>query len=50
MREFKCSSMGNNCSWRHIAKTEDLLTDIAAVHLRDVHGQQALGSDMVTKI
>jgi len=50
MREFKCSSMGNKCSWRHIAKTEDLLADVVAVHLRDVHGQQALGNDMVTKI
>ena len=50
MREFKCSSLGNKCSWRHIAKTEELLADVVAVHLRDVHGKQALDSETVMKI
>ena len=50
MKEFKCSNLGNKCSWKHIAKTEDLLADIAAVHLREVHGHQSLGNDMVSKI
>lgn len=50
MKEFKCSSLGNKCSWKHIAKTEELLADVAAVHLRDVHGHQSIGSDMVAKI
>jgi len=50
MREFKCRSLGNNCSWKHIAKTEELLADVVAVHLRDAHGQQSLGNDMVVKI
>ncbi len=50
MREFKCRSLGNDCSWKHIAKTEELLADVVAVHLRDVHRHQALGSDMVAKI
>jgi predicted small metal-binding protein len=50
MREFKCESLGNNCSWKHIAKTEELLADVAAVHLRDVHGMTSLSSDMVGKI
>jgi predicted small metal-binding protein len=50
MREFKCASLGNKCSWKHIAKTEELLTDIVAVHLRDVHGMKALNMDMVMKI
>lgn len=50
MREFKCSSLGNKCSWKHIAKTEELLADVVAVHLRDAHGNQSLGSDMVAKI
>ena len=50
MREFKCASLGNKCKWRHIAKTEELLADIAAIHLRDVHGVTALSSDMVGKI
>jgi len=50
MREFKCSSLGNKCTWKHIARTEELLADVVAVHLRDVHGKQALDSDSVAKI
>jgi len=50
MKEFKCSSLGNKCTWKHIAKTEELLTDVVAVHLRDVHGMKALTTDMVGKI
>jgi predicted small metal-binding protein len=50
MKEFKCSSLGNKCSWKHIAKTEELLADVAAVHLRDVHGMKALTTEMVGKI
>lgn len=50
MREFKCASLGNQCSWKHIAKTEELLTDVVAVHLRDVHGMKALTTEMVGKI
>ena len=50
MREFKCASLGNACSWKHIAKTEELLTDVAAIHLRDAHGMTALTSDLVGKI
>jgi predicted small metal-binding protein len=50
MKEFKCSRLGNKCSWRHIAKTEELLADVVAVHLRDVHGMTALNAEMVAKI
>jgi len=50
MREFKCSSLGNKCKWKHIAKTEELLADIAAVHLRDAHGVQAVSADLLGKI
>lgn len=50
MREFKCASLGNKCSWKHIAKTEELLTDIVAIHLRDVHGVKSLNAEMVGKI
>jgi predicted small metal-binding protein len=42
MREFTCKSLGNNCGWKHVARTEELLLDIVAIHLRDVHGVQAL--------
>ena len=47
MREFKCASLGNNCTWKHIAKTEELLADVVALHLRDVHGMKAVSQDMV---
>jgi len=50
MKEFKCASLGNKCTWKHIAKTEELLTDVVAVHLRDVHGMTALNTEMVGKI
>jgi len=50
MREFKCASLGNQCTWKHIAKTEELLTDFVAIHLRDVHGMKALDMEMVVKI
>jgi predicted small metal-binding protein len=49
MREFRCSSLGYQCSWKHIA-TEELLADMVALHLRDVHGVKAVDSAMVGKI
>lgn len=49
-REFSCKKLGYDCSWKHVAKTEDLLLDMAALHLRDVHGVQALNTDMVGKV
>jgi predicted small metal-binding protein len=50
MREFSCKSMGYNCGWKHVAKTEELLLDVAAVHMRDVHGVQALTQEMIGNI
>jgi len=50
MREFACRSLGNTCSWKHTAKTEELLADVVAVHLRDVHGMKALDTAMVAKV
>ncbi len=50
MREFACKNIGNDCTWKHIAKTEELLADVVAVHLRDVHGVREVSPDMVGKI
>jgi len=50
MREFKCASLGHKCNWKHIAKTEELLADVAAIHLRDVHGMTSLSAEMIGKI
>lgn len=49
MREFRCASLGNECTWKHIG-TEELLTDMVALHLRDVHGVQAIDSETVGRI
>lgn len=50
MKELTCRSLGNDCTWKHIARTEELLVDMAAVHLRDVHGVASLSADMVGNI
>jgi predicted small metal-binding protein len=50
MREFACKSLGYNCGWKHVARTEELLTDIVAIHMRDVHGVTDLSQDMVGNI
>lgn len=50
MLTFACRSLGNDCAWKHSARTEDLLADEAALHLREAHGIPGLGSDLVAKI
>lgn len=50
MREIKCTSLGYTCKWKHIAKTEELLADVTAIHLRDVHGVKEISPDMLGKI
>lgn len=50
MKQFKCASLGYQCKWQHIARTEELLADVAAIHLRDVHGVTALNAELVGKI
>jgi len=50
MREFACRSLGYNCGWKHIARTEELLMDVVALHLRDVHEVTDLTQDMVGRI
>lgn len=49
-KEFACKSIGYGCSWKHIAMTEELLLDSAALHIRDVHGIKALDVEMIGKI
>lgn len=50
MREFTCRSLGYDCGWKHLARTEELLTDVVAIHLRDVHEVPELTQDMVVRI
>jgi len=50
MRELKCASLGYSCNWKHIANTEELLADVAAIHLRDVHGVKAVSQELLGRI
>ena len=50
MREFTCKSLGYDCSWKHIARTEELLADTVAVHLRDIHGIPSMDQGLVGKV
>ncbi len=51
MKEFKCADLRENgCNWKYIAKTEELLTDVVALHLREAHGMQELSPDMIGRI
>ncbi len=50
MEEFVCKSLGYNCGWKHVSRTEELLMDIVAIHLRDVHDVPALSQEMVGRI
>jgi predicted small metal-binding protein len=49
-KEFYCRSIGNDCSWKHVARTDDLLLDVVALHLRDVHGETALSKEQLARI
>ena len=50
MREVACRSLGHDCGWKQVARTEERLTDVVAIHLRDVHGVPALTQEMVGAI
>ena len=50
MRTFKCASVIDDCNVVLTAKTEELLADMAALHVRDVHGMTEITPDMVGKI
>jgi predicted small metal-binding protein len=50
MKTYACRKMGIDCGWKYTARTEDLLADMAAVHLREVHNMPSLGSDMVARL
>ncbi len=42
--------MGSNCSWKHIARTEERLACIVAMHLREVHGIDDVSPDLEGRI
>jgi len=50
MKRFMCKNIGLDCSWTHVARTEELLLDTVALHLRDVHHIVSLSATMSGKI
>lgn len=50
MRTFTCKSLGNDCSWKHTERTEELLVDFVALHLRKAHGVKDVSPVMIGKI
>jgi predicted small metal-binding protein len=42
--------MGNNCNVVLTAPTEERLTEMVSLHLRDVHGMTAISQDIVGEI
>ncbi len=50
MREVACKSLGYDCGWKHVSRTEELLADVMAIHLRDVHKVPVLTQEMVGTI
>jgi predicted small metal-binding protein len=50
MKQFKCSYLGLTDRWKHVERTDDLLLDTVALHLRDVHGMTSLSQEMLGKI
>ncbi len=49
-KEYRCRSIGIDCPWKHVAQTEDLLLDAAALHLRDIHGETGLSKERMALI
>lgn len=50
LREFRCSDLGQRCSWHYIAQTEDLIVDGVALHAREVHGITEFTQEMKAKV
>jgi predicted small metal-binding protein len=50
MKEFRCQDLGNACTWRYFAQTEELLADGVAVHAREAHGIREFTPELVAKV
>ena len=50
MKKFACKDIGLDCAWTHAARTEELLLDSVALHLRDVHHIVSLTQERAGKI
>jgi len=50
MKQFNCNDLGHNCSTVLTARTEELLVDEVALHLRDAHNVSTIAPEIVAKI
>lgn len=50
MKEFPCSGLIPNCKGVLKAQTEELLAELVALHLRDVHGVQSVPPEKIAEI
>ena len=50
LKEFRCQDIGQKCSWKYIAQTEELIADGVAVHAREAHGIREFSPEMMTKV
>jgi predicted small metal-binding protein len=50
MKQFNCRDLGHNCKEVLAARTEELLVDEVAVHLRDAHNVSTITPETVAKI
>jgi predicted small metal-binding protein len=50
MKEFTCRKLGNNCNAVLIAQSEEKLTELVSIHLRDVHGVTDIPQEKIAQI
>jgi predicted small metal-binding protein len=50
MKIFTCESLNNGCTWSMTARTEELLMDRVALHLRAAHDATEISQEMVGRI
>jgi predicted small metal-binding protein len=50
MKEFHCKDIGEACKTVLKARTEERLVELAAIHLRDIHGMAMLSQEMTGRI
>ncbi len=50
MKEFRCKDLGHACNEVLTARTEERLTELISIHLRDAHGTATLSQEMTARI
>lgn len=50
MIQFKCQSLGNDCTWTYRENSEYVLLDVVGMHLREVHNVKEVDLDLLGKI